>query len=48
MENTIRVFYVAALKDKATGNTHIDTELVTYRIRKLSSPREGVCWLRKS
>ena len=72
MENTIRVFYVVALRDKATGKIHIDTELVdstsvenaneyleksfegcdtelvTYRIGKLSSPREGVCWLKKS
>ena len=73
MENTIRVFYVVALRDKTTGKIHIDTEivdstsvekaneylkntlygegdseeLVDVRIGKLSSPREGVCWLKK-
>lgn len=28
MENTVRVFYVVALKDKESGKVHIDTELV--------------------
>lgn len=28
MENTVRVFYVVAIRDKDTGKVHIDTEIV--------------------